>query len=149
MKKIFMTLPLLFWGGVWMQAQELNFDYDSAGNIRRWEYCEGNCTLSKETKEAITDEAEATTTLAAQVDDRVMMYPNPVTDQLQLQWSGKFEGHISHIEIFTYLGKQLQQYTQFDQPYIIIDMATYPSGTYFVRFSFDDHSVITRKTLKH
>ena len=77
-----------------------------------------------------------------QLDNSVLVYPNPVSDQLKVKLSAAFE----QIEITNLLG-QVVYTTNVNNQEFSIDMGNYHAGIYFIRLS-GKQGVATKKFIK-
>ncbi|MEM9822238.1 MAG: T9SS type A sorting domain-containing protein, partial [Bacteroidota bacterium] len=63
------------------------------------------------------------------------LYPNPVKDQLFINWNG-FEG--SNVELLNIEGRLIQQFNTFDPVNTRLDLPQLPSGMYFLKVYGED-----------
>jgi hypothetical protein len=82
----------------------------------------------------------------AEWENDVVIYPNPVYDELRIT---NYELQIEHIEIFDVMGKmqKAEGRKQKGDGKIVINVSELPSGTYFVQI-YSNKGIITRKIVK-
>ncbi len=81
--------------------------------------------------------------------DGFVIYPNPTTGDLNLQWSSSF-GQIDKVNLIDITGKNVV--TKFIDKYanpIQINVSSYPSGIYFVELVSEGRTMATKKLIKN
>ena len=147
MNKLYTLLFLLYISGVNSQTK-LTFTYDAAGNQITRTLCI-NCVSEsiKEVKEieAITQED----LLQFSEKDFISYYPNPVKEELYLQWQLTKENYVTAINLYTISGQVLRTYQQSLQDNnLSIPFQSYPSGIYLVMMSYKDGGEKSIKIIK-
>lgn len=135
MKNLFTLLLLLF--SFISQAQvadRITFSYDNAGNQIQRLLCI-NCSTSKmideKTKEITA--LEEGDLLKFSPQDVISYYPNPVKEELYLQWELIEGNYVSSIQVFGLNGQVLQSFTNLDKKNNQnIAFQSYPTGMYGV-----------------
>ena len=115
-------------------ADRITFSYDDAGNQIQRKLCI-NCTTSKmsnETTKEITAIEDADL-LKFSEQDVISYYPNPVKEELYLQWELIEGNYVSSIQVFGLNGQVLQSFTNLDKKNNQnIAFQSYPTGMYAV-----------------
>jgi Secretion system C-terminal sorting domain len=131
------------------QAQnKLLFEYDSAGNQIKRELCI-NCNplLGKAIKEVAEIKAEDLMKFSTQ--DVIKYYPNPVKEELYLQWELIENNSVSSIEIYTFTGQLLKAYTALENKKSQnIPFNALPQGIYSLRLVYANSDTKTIKIIK-
>lgn len=146
MKKILQLLLLL---PFCIQAQnKVLFTYDTAGNQITRILCI-NCT-SKMAKEIQELETITETDLEKFFpEDVISYYPNPVKEELYLQWQLTQENYVSSISIYAITGQLLRFFQIANSASTLnIPFQQYSSGVYLVLLSYKDGSEKTIKIIK-
>lgn len=133
-KYLFIALFILFFSA---NAQtKLTFSYDAAGNQITRILCI-NC-LSKSVDEI--KEIEAITQddlLQFSEKDVISYYPNPVKEELYLQWQLLNDNYITSVQLYSVTGQVLRSYQQsLQENNLTIPFQQYPSGIYIVLMSY-------------
>lgn len=117
------------------QAQDrITFSYDNAGNQIQRLLCI-NCSTSKmideKTKEIAALEDEDLLKFSSQ--DFISYYPNPVKEELYLQWELIEGNSVSSIQVFGLNGQVLQSFSNLEEKNNQnIAFQSYPTGMYGV-----------------
>lgn len=147
MNKLYTILFLLCFSGVNAQPK-LTFTYDAAGNQITRILCI-NC-VSKSVKEV--KEIEAITQddlLQFSEKDFISYYPNPVKEQLYLQWQLTKENYVTTINLYSVSGQVLRTYQQSLQDNsLTMPFQSYPSGIYLVVMSYKEGGEKSIKIIK-
>ena len=61
----------------------------------------------------------------------MLLYPNPVTEKLQIQWKGE-QGTERHIRVFDLLGRELERHAMTGEM-LILNVSHLPNGSYVVK----------------
>lgn len=117
------------------QAQDrITFSYDDAGNQIQRLLCI-NCSTSK----LVNENAKEITALVDgdlqkfSEQDVISYYPNPVKEELYLQWELIEGNYVSSIQVFGLNGQVLQSFTNLDKKNNQnIAFQSYPTGMYGV-----------------
>lgn len=148
MKQQLLLLALLFCLISRAQTTKLNFTYDNSGNQKTRILCI-NC-LSKPNKE-ITEISSITQENLNKFsdDDVISYYPNPVKEELYLQWELQNENYITSIQIFSITGQLLKQYLTSNKiKNKNVPFQSYPSGMYIVLLKYNKGEEKTIKIIK-
>ncbi|MFH7016000.1 T9SS type A sorting domain-containing protein [Flavobacterium sp. FlaQc-47] len=131
------------------QAQtKITFGYDAAGNQTGRILCI-NC-LSKPAKEVKEIEA-VTSTDPDQFfeEDQISYYPNPVKEELYLQWNLKESNYVTSVYVYSVTGQILRIYTINEQlRNLNIPFQSYSAGVYIVLLSYKNGGEKSIKIIK-
>lgn len=132
MKKLLLLLLLCF--SLNGFAQSINFEYDAAGNqIKRTHWLTGRQS-GEQVKEY---ENLAETDLQKFFpEDVISYYPNPVKDELYLEWELVNENKVLTIDIYNLNGKLVKKINNLSENKTIISFQEYTSGTYLVNLNY-------------
>jgi hypothetical protein len=148
MNKLYAILFLLSIFGVNAQTK-LTFSYDAAGNQTNRVLCI-NCT-SKSVKEEIKEiEAVVEEDLEKfSEEDVISYYPNPVKEELYLQWQLTDANYVTSIKVISISGQILRTYQSSNSNNTInILFQPYPSGIYLVSLNYKSGEEKTIKIIK-
>ena len=147
MNKLYTIVFLLFFSA--MNAQpKLTFSYDVAGSQINRILCI-NC-VSKSVKEVKEIEAITQDDLVQFSEkDVISYYPNPVKEELYLQWQLTKENYVTSINLYSVTGQVLRTYQQnLQENNLTIPFQNYPSGIYIVLMSYKDGGEKSIKIIK-
>lgn len=117
------------------QAQDkITFSYDDAGNQIQRELCI-NCTTSKMSNETIKEitALEDEDLKKIYPEDVISYYPNPVREELYLQWELIEGNYVTSIQLYDLNGRVLQSFYNLNQKNNQnIAFQSYPIGMYAV-----------------
>lgn len=130
-------LLLLTFYACYVNAQTLQFTYDSAGNQIQRELANIsiNSLLSTNTVEKTEQEEETLLPKSNSINDNsstIEFYPNPVIDLLNVEWESDLE--ITEVILFDGMGKVLQLKKVYKgTTRETFNLSTYASGIYYIR----------------
>ena len=108
MGKLYLILFLLSFFGVNAQTK-LTFSYDTAGNQTNRILCINCLSKSvqhvKEIEEVVENDLEKFFP-----EDVISYYPNPVKEQLYLQWQLAQDNYVTSVQVYSLTGQALQSY---------------------------------------
>lgn len=150
MKKI---LTFIFLGCCFLvKAQEptLTFTYDPlTGNQVVRTFCQ-SCGIAKVAHEA--KEPEALTNedlLQLFTEDKISYYPNPVKEELYLQWELVDENYVTSIQVVEMSGQTVASYQNLKSINSQnISFRSFPTGVYLVTLSYTNGNQKTIKIIK-
>jgi|GEM_PF-800528 len=134
-----------------VNAQELQFTYDAAGNQIERNFVCVNCTTfpvslasSPVPEPASSTTSSNTNTKSTNTLDnrKVTAYPNPFTQVLKLKWDNDLKYYVSKIEAYSSKGvliyKQEFEKTEFLSEDISIPFEKQVAGFYFIKALYSD-----------
>lgn len=148
MKKYFLLILFHFFFLSTNAQSKLTFGYDVRGNQISRILCI-NC-FSKPAKDI--KEIEAITQddlLQFSEKDFISYYPNPVKEELYLQWQLINNNYVTSISLYSMTGQLLRNYHKNPQENnLIIPFQSYSSGIYLVLMSYKDGGEKSIKIIK-
>lgn len=116
--------------------EKIYFEYDTAGNqIVRFN-CSG-CRNADTGKKEIT--GFDNTTLLTNPSNKLIYYPNPVEDELFIEWSFEDENYITDIFLYDVNNRLLLSKKELNEvTNTKISLVIYPTGIYFTVLNFKD-----------
>jgi hypothetical protein len=128
-------------------AQELQFDYDAAGNQIKREWVCINCTTFPVSL-ATPDNSSTVSTIPdakknfATTQRNVVAYPNPFTEELHVKWDASDKSHVSKLEVSSSTGvtffKQEYQYVESMLQETTISFQKQVPGMYILKATYSD-----------
>ncbi|SHG60060.1 T9SS type A sorting domain-containing protein [Flavobacterium defluvii] len=127
---------------------KLTFSYDGAGNQTNRTLCI-NC-LSKSVKEVKEIEAIVENDLEKFFsEDVISYYPNPVKEELYLQWQLANDNFVTSVHVYSITGQVLRSFQTSDTINTLnIPFQQYPTGMYLVLLSYKDGGEKSIKIIK-
>ncbi|OMQ12515.1 T9SS type A sorting domain-containing protein [[Flexibacter] sp. ATCC 35103] len=127
---------------------KITFSYDAAGNQTSRILCI-NC-LSKTAKEVKEIEVITNDDLDQFFEkDVISYYPNPVKEELYLQWQLTKENYVTSINVYSVTGQLLRSYSGNERlNNLNIPFQTYSAGFYLVLLSYKDGGEKSIKIIK-
>lgn len=127
---------------------KLNFTYDGAGNQITRTLCI-NC-LAKPAKEIPTAEAITENDLEKFFpEDVISYYPNPVREELYLQWELAHDNYVTAVHLYSITGQALRTYQLNNTTSSLnIPFQQYPTGVYLVLLSYQNGGEKSIKIIK-
>lgn len=145
MNKIF-TFLLVISGFVCQAQDRITFSYDDAGNQIQRKLCI-NCSTSKMAKEITA--LEESDLLKFSSKDAISYYPNPVKEELYLQWELIDGNSLSLIQVYGLNGQILQSFSNLNKKdNQNIAFQSYPTGMYVVLLSYKNGEQKSIKIIK-
>jgi len=147
--KYYITILVLAISIISSAQTKLTFSYDAAGNQTNRVLCI-NCT-SKSVKEEIKEiEAVVDEDLEKfSEEDVISYYPNPVKEELYLQWQLTDDNYVTSIQVISISGQILRTYQSSNNDNTInILFQPYPSGIYLVSLNYKSGEEKTIKIIK-
>lgn len=147
MIKLLTTVFLIFGLNAFSQTNKIQFTYDTAGNQITRQLCLSCLSKTNQNSknlEQLTDADYQKFT----PEDNFSYYPNPVKEELYLQWEIK-EVAISSIELYNLNGSLLKSLTNLNEVSTqSINFSSYPVGTYVLQLTYDNGTSKTIKVIK-
>ncbi|MET3028388.1 T9SS type A sorting domain-containing protein [Flavobacterium sp. UW10123] len=127
---------------------KLNFSYDQAGNQITRTLCI-NC-LAKSAKDIVEPEALTENDLEKfSPEDVISYYPNPVREELYLQWELAHDNYVSFVHVYSMTGQVLRTFQiNASANNLSIPFQQYPTGVYLVLLSYKDGGEKSIKIIK-
>ena len=148
MKTLSLLTLILFSALSYGQAPKIHFDYDAAGNQIKRELCLLCSARQSEPVKDISELKESDLSKFFPSDD-LSYYPNPVKEELFLQWKISNENSISEIELFSMNGQLLRSYKiSVKSDTMILPFIEQPSGIYLITLSYTNGEQKTIKIIK-
>lgn len=135
-------------------TNKLVFIYDSAGNqkIRRSpNNTSGTPTLKAKLPEDIVkaeDEELASTDESILFEDSIVIFPNPTSGNLNMQWDTEYNSYIQQIIVSDMGGRRIPINHRQESKEASVDLTRYPTGVYLVNFLLTDGRNIQKKIIK-
>ncbi|WP_136667659.1 T9SS type A sorting domain-containing protein [Flavobacterium sp. H122] len=147
MKKLFFLFFLIGLNSIGQTPKRIKFMYDSAGNqIRREIIINAPARISNDTIYK-TPETLTPKDLIEDIEySDIKYYPNPVLEELYVNWSNTNEKYISSIELYALNGQLLLQNPNLKRnENTIVSFRNFPDGYYSLLLMYNNGE---RKTLK-
>lgn len=128
---------------------KLFFSYDNEGNQTERRFDWSNTAKSANTipKEIVTIKEENLQEIP--VDDTISYYPNPVKDELFLQWELSQDNIVSTIHVYDLNMQLLQSYSNGNKANAMaISFTNYPTGVYAVVLVYNNGNQKSIKIIK-
>ncbi len=134
-----LLMLLLFIAGLSF-GQKINMSYDGAGNqINRFVAMARIPGIDYKTPETLKESDFI-------VDDKIAYYPNPVLQQLYVNWKNEPEKTVDNIEIFNMNGQLMVNYKHLNNSEsVVIDFQILTDGIYNLIMNYENG---TKKSLK-
>lgn len=146
MKKL--LLLLLFCYSLNGLAQKITFDYDSMGNqITRTYYAIGN-KMSQENIKEYNDIVD-NDLQKFHPEDVISYYPNPVKEELYLQWELVNDDKVLSIDIYDINGQLIKNINKLSENKTIISFQEFTVGTYLVNLNYATGNQKSIKIIKN
>lgn len=146
MKNIFKLTTLLFFGVFSYAQNEMEFRYDAAGNQTSRVLILNNWAKQAESTEKKVTNQEL---LKFFPEDVISYYPNPVKEQLYLQWELTNNILVKTITIYNTNGQQVNFIEKLEQQNNqTINFNTLPLGLYLVNLNYSNGEVKTINIIK-
>ncbi len=134
-------ISLVFCGFWTLRAQnKLLFSYDTAGNQITRSLCV-NCPVGQGRPASGNQEStkEKNIEIEIIVLDKVTFFPNPVQEELNIQWELTDDKTVENIAVYNLNGAIMQNYIDFKNERLkVIPFGSYPSGMYIVSLTYSD-----------
>ena len=131
---LFILFPLCLLSFNQIKAQNINFDYDEAGNcIVKYK----TVVLPSNVKGNKNDTTKTVPQSEIISDREVIIYPNPTKGALKVEIRGKSPERPIQYVLTDLSGKSLRQ-IQSQEIYYVFDMTSFPSGIYLLRVMIDE-----------
>lgn len=81
-------------------------------------------------------------------EEMIQVYPNPTRGKFYIEWKNEISSHISMVEVLSASAIIQANRIESNQNMLNIDLTSKQSGIYFVRFTFTDGSILSKKVIK-
>jgi len=126
--KVFLMVNFMFCF-LFLQAQKICFQYDSAGNQIAREFCI-NDMQNKSTNQIFFEESNLQKFFS---EDVISYYPNPVKEELYLKWDLLNDNRVAGIEIYNLNGQSVAKFSGLEKENaMVISFVQYPVGIYHI-----------------
>lgn len=140
--KLLLGIFLLF-GCASFGQRQLNFDYDAAGNQI------GIIIFLHNIPDNKMSHSTATTLQSNPTYKDVKYYPNPVKNELYMEWQIIDNNNLNHIVVNNIAGDLLKDYKDVNTvTNYTLSFEGYPQGVYFVKFMYNNGEQKTFKIIK-
>ncbi|QLC67021.1 T9SS type A sorting domain-containing protein [Flavobacterium sp. LPB0248] len=127
---------------------KLNFNYDQAGNQITRTLCI-NCS-AKSAKDIVEPEALTENDLQKfSAEDVISYYPNPVREELYLQWELTHDNYVASVHVYSITGQVLRTFQpNSNTNNLSIPFQQYSAGVYLVLLSYKNGGEKSIKIIK-
>ncbi len=136
MKKIFLLFILFVYASNYsLNAQNIQFDYDDAGNcIVKYK----TVVLPSHVKKSnISDTTKVSPESEIISDREVLIYPNPTKGALKIEIKGQNPEKLIQYQLTDLNGRTIYR-VQSEDMFYLFDMTSFPAGVYLLRVMIDD-----------
>lgn len=145
MKTLF--LSLLFTTGATYAQNTLSFEYDEAGNQKIRELTCVNCNTPSAGRHAMVNDNEENPDKV--LSGKISYYPNPVLEQLHIDWTNDENSYLKKIEVYSMSGQLIvSQENPKDKNNTILEFSNMAQGIYNITFEYSDGQSKTIKVVK-
>jgi hypothetical protein len=131
------------------QPKKIAFTYDGSGNQTNRVLCL-NCTSKNSTdvpKEIVAVKEEDLEKFFP--EDVISYYPNPVREELYLQWKLTDGNYVKALQVYNFNGQLIKSYSQSNSNNSqTIPFQIYPAGTYIIVLEYSSGDPKTIKIIK-
>lgn len=131
-----------------LHAQEINtkgvetklqFTYDNSGN-----------QIERKFQSLIVSpkQSEEESSFSQLYEEMIKVYPNPTRGKFYVEWEKEVSSYISMVEVLSASAIIQVNKIESNQSILNIDLTSKHSGIYFVRFTFTDGSIVSKKVIK-
>lgn len=121
-----------------VEPKRIRFSYDQAGNQTKRDICI-NCGRPSAT---LTNDDYI-------VDEKISYYPNPVKEELFINWKNKEDVIVNFIEVYNLNGQLLYNIDDLKKTETTtVNFLNYPEGIYLVNINFENGTKQTLKIVK-
>ena len=125
---------LLFCFGINGMAQKITFAYDVAGNQISRSYCISCRQSNLPIKEF--EDLETSDLQKFFPEDVISFYPNPVQNELYLEWQLVNDNKVLSIDIYNINGQLIRNINSLSENKTIISFQEYTSGNYILNLNY-------------
>lgn len=145
----FITFLLLLCGCMCQAQDRITFSYDGAGNQIQRLLCFGCAAKTDNTKTKEISELKEEDLQKFSPEDVISYYPNPVKEELYLQWELVNNNVVTSIQVYGLNGQLVSSHTQLEKKNTQnISFQSYPTGVYAVILYYKNGEQKTIKIIK-
>jgi hypothetical protein len=128
---------------------KIEFKYDPAGNQIKRSICI-NCSGRYAISDSIARSSDVISQdLKNDVNSKLSYYPNPVLEELTINWLNDDSTFVSNIEVFSMTGQSLGAFKDLKESQsAVISFSSYPQGIYNLVLYYNDGRKETLKIVK-
>ncbi|KQS53196.1 lamin tail domain-containing protein [Flavobacterium sp. Leaf359] len=121
------------------------FSHDASGNLVSTFLCDENNERTNDSGQAF----EYGSSELEEIASKIILYPNPTSTTVNVQWDGSINGKITQMQVFNTGGINISNTTILvSQSSTVIDLSYQPTGIYIVRFLLDSGQFISKNVMK-
>lgn len=118
---------------------KLQFTYDNSGNQIERKF--QSLVISPK-------QSEEDPTFSQLYEEMIKVYPNPTKGKFYIEWEKEISSQISMVEVLSTSAIIQANRIESNQNMLNIDLTSKQSGIYFVRFTFTDGNIVSKKVIK-
>lgn len=118
---------------------KLQFTYDNSGNQIERKF--QSLVISPK-------QSEEDSSFSQLYEEMMKIYPNPTKGKFYIEWEKEISSLISMVEVLSTSAIIQANRIESNQNMLNIDLTSKQSGIYFVRFTFTDGSIVSKKVIK-
>lgn len=118
---------------------KLQFTYDNSGNQIERKF--QSLVISPK-------QSEEDSSFSQLYEEMIKIYPNPTKGKFYIEWEKEISSLISMVEVLSTSAIIQANRVESNQNMLNIDLTSKQSGIYFVRFTFTDGSIVSKKVIK-
>jgi hypothetical protein len=135
-KNLILLIAVQVWFSLALQAQEVRYTYDAAGNRTGYE-------VEQQVPTIIQKVTEAPQQGQPQEVFTVRVYPNPVSNLLYVDLPDLPQGKTGTLEVYSSMGNPVMSSKSLGQTQTI-DLSNVAPGLYMVRITAGKHTVVSK-----
>lgn len=126
-----------------LSAQKINMSFDGAGNqIKRYWTLSRAAGANYKTPETLKESDFI-------LEHKISYYPNPVLEELYMNWKNEAEKWVVTIDVFNMNGQLMKTYTDLNnKETVTIVFQNYPEGFYSLILNYENGEKKTFKIIK-
>jgi|SRR5690606_26859916 len=118
---------------------KLQFTYDDSGNQVERKF---------QTLIIVGKQSEEDLPLSQLYEEMIQVYPNPTRGKFYIEWEKEVTSLISMVEVLSASAIIQANRIESNQNILNVDLTSKQSGIYFIRFTFTDGSIVSKKVIK-
>lgn len=130
---------------IYKSSSKKCFSHDASGNLVSTFLCDENNERTNDSGQAF----EYGSSELEEIASKIILYPNPTSTTVNVQWDGSINGKITQMQVFNTGGINISNTTILvSQSSTVIDLSYQPTGIYIVRFLLDSGQFISKNVMK-